>query len=53
MLLGIKVPIGCHTFRATGIMAYLENIGTLEQAQAMATLESPYTTIANYLWMYG
>jgi len=24
---GIKAPIGCHTFRATGITAYLENGG--------------------------
>jgi len=31
---GIKAPIGCHTFRATGITAYLENGGTLEHAQA-------------------
>jgi integrase len=25
----IKTKIGCHTFRATGITAYLENGGTL------------------------
>jgi integrase len=25
---GIKAPIGCHTFRATGITAYLDNGGT-------------------------
>jgi integrase len=31
--LGLKVKIGCHTFRATGIMAYLEAGGTLENAQ--------------------
>jgi site-specific recombinase XerD len=41
---GIKAPIGCHTFRATGITAYLENGGTLEHAQAMAAHESPRTT---------
>jgi integrase len=41
---GIKAPIGCHTFRATGIAAYLENGGTLEHAQAMAAHESPHTT---------
>jgi integrase len=41
---GIKAPIGCHTFRATGITAYLENGGTLERAQAMAAHESPRTT---------
>jgi len=42
--LGIKVKIGCHTFRATGITAYLESGGTLENAQAMAAHESPRTT---------
>jgi site-specific recombinase XerD len=41
---GIEAPIGCHTFRATGITAYLENGGTLEHAQAMAAHESPRTT---------
>ena len=38
------VRIGCHTFRATGITAYLEAGGTLENAQAMAAHESPRTT---------
>jgi integrase/recombinase XerD len=33
--LGLKIKIGCHTFRATGITAYLEGGGTLESAQAM------------------
>ena len=33
---GFKVKIGCHVFRATGITAYLEAGGTLENAQAMA-----------------
>ena len=42
--LGTKVKIGCHTFRATGITAYLEAGGTLENAQAMAAHESPRTT---------
>ncbi len=42
--LGIRVKIGCHTFRATGITAYLEAGGTLENAQAMAAHESPRTT---------
>jgi site-specific recombinase XerD len=42
--LGSKVRIGCHTFRATGITAYLEAGGTLENAQAMAAHESPRTT---------
>jgi len=41
---GIATPIGCHTFRATGITAYLGNGGTLEHAQAMAAHESPRTT---------
>lgn len=41
---GIKAPIGCHTFRATGITAYLANGGALEHAQAMAAHESPRTT---------
>jgi hypothetical protein len=35
--LGMKVKIGCHTFRA-------EAGGTLENAQAMAAHESPRTT---------
>jgi integrase/recombinase XerD len=34
----------CHTFRATGITAYLDNGGTLENAQLMAAHESPRTT---------
>jgi len=42
--LGIEADIGCHTFRATGITAYLENGGTLENAQLMAAHESPRTT---------
>lgn len=41
---GITTPIGCHTFRATGITAYLENGGTLEHAQQIAAHESPRTT---------
>ena len=35
---------GCHTFRATGITAYLEAGGTLENPQGMAAHESPRTT---------
>jgi site-specific recombinase XerD len=42
--LGLRVKIGCHTFRATGITAYLEAGGSLENAQAMAAHESPRTT---------
>ncbi len=33
-----------HTFRATGITAYLGNGGTIENAQAIAAHESPRTT---------
>jgi hypothetical protein len=42
--LGTRVRIVCHTFRATGITAYLGAGGTLENAQAMAAHESPRTT---------
>lgn len=41
---GIDAPIGNHTFRATGITAYLANGGALEHAQEMAGHESPRTT---------
>lgn len=41
---GIIAPIGNHSFRATGITAYLSNGGSLEHAQAMAAHESPRTT---------
>jgi site-specific recombinase XerD len=41
---GLSTSIGCHTFRATGITAYLENGGTIENAQAIAAHESPKTT---------
>jgi len=41
---GIKTRIGNHTFRATGITAYLQNKGTLETAQQLANHESPRTT---------
>ena len=34
----------CHTFRATGITAYLSNGGTLEHAQRIAAHASPKTT---------
>jgi site-specific recombinase XerC len=36
---GFKQKLGCHVFRATGITAYLEAGGTLENAQAMAAHE--------------
>jgi integrase len=41
---GIHAPIGNHTFRATGITAYLSNGGALEHAQEMAAHESSRTT---------
>jgi integrase/recombinase XerD len=41
---GILSPIGCHTFRATGITQYLKNGGKLEHAQQIAVHESPRTT---------
>jgi site-specific recombinase XerD len=44
MAAGIHAPIGNHSFRATGITAYLESGGALEHAQAMAAHESPRTT---------
>ena len=36
--------ICCHTFRATSIMVYIENGGTIEWAQQIAADESPRTT---------
>ena len=41
---GIGTAIGNHTFRATGITAYLKNGGTLENAAAMANHASTRTT---------
>jgi integrase/recombinase XerD len=41
---GIETRIGNHTFRATGITAYLKNNGTLEAAPQIANHESPRTT---------
>jgi len=41
--MGLKVRINCHTFRATGITAYMDAGGTLENAQCMAAHESPRT----------
>lgn len=41
---GLPTSTCCHTFRATGITAYLENGGTIENAQAIAAHESPRTT---------
>jgi site-specific recombinase XerD len=41
---GIHAPIGNHTFRTTGITAYLSSGGALEHAQSMAAHKSPRTT---------
>jgi site-specific recombinase XerD len=41
---GVSVTTTCHTFRASGITAYLENGGTIEHAQQIAAHESPRTT---------
>jgi site-specific recombinase XerD len=41
---GIATKIGNHTFRATGITAYLKNGGTLERAALMANHASTRTT---------
>ena len=38
---GLPPTICNHTMRATGITAYLENGGTIENAQAIAAHESP------------
>lgn len=42
--LGLSKKVCCHTFRATGITAYLENGGSVEHAQQIAAHESPRTT---------
>jgi site-specific recombinase XerD len=41
---GLPSSTCCHTFRATGITAYLEAGGTVENAQLIAAHESPRTT---------
>jgi len=41
---GLPLRTCCHTFRATGITDYLENGGTIENAQIIASHESPKTT---------
>ncbi len=40
----ITTKIGNHTFRATGVTAYLKNGGTLERAAQMANHASTRTT---------
>ncbi len=39
-----RTAVTNHTFRATGITAYLKNGGTLEHAKVMATHASTRTT---------
>jgi integrase len=41
---GITIKIGNHTFRATGVTAYLKNGGTLGRAAQMANHASTRTT---------
>ncbi len=41
---GLPADVCCHTFRATGITVYLENGGSLEHAQRIASHESARTT---------
>jgi integrase len=41
---GLPDTTSCHTFRATGITAFLENGGTIENAQLIAAHESRRTT---------
>ena len=41
---GITTRVGNHTFRATGVTAYLKNGGTLERAAQMANRASTRTT---------
>ena len=40
----ISSTIGCHTFRATGITAYLSNGGSVEHAQKIAAHDSIRST---------
>jgi site-specific recombinase XerD len=44
LVAGLGTRAGCHTFRATGITAYLKNNGALEHAQTIANHASPRTT---------
>jgi len=41
---GVATKLGCHSWRARGITAYLENGGLLEHAQQMAAHSSARTT---------
>jgi len=44
LIAGLGTHAGNHTFRATGITAYLKNKGLLEHAQTIANHASPRTT---------
>lgn len=41
---GLPADVCCHTFRGTGITAYLANGGSIDQAQKIAGHASPQTT---------
>jgi integrase len=41
---GTEIHINCHTWRGTGLTAYLSNGGALETAQKIAGHSSPRTT---------
>jgi integrase len=41
---GLPYSTCCHSFRATGMTAYLQNGGTLEHTQQIAAHQSPRTT---------
>ena len=41
---GIPAKIGCHSFRATGITLYMENGGSINEAQKLANHADPRTT---------
>ena len=43
---GIVTKLGNHSFRATGITAYLKNGGTLEKAAAHAATRTTHSMIA-------
>jgi len=50
---GFKIKLGCHVFRATGITAYLEAGGTLENVQAMAGHEALSMSATVVPWRRG
>jgi len=44
LVVGLPAGVCCHTFRATGITAYLQGGGSLENAQQIAGHAEPQTT---------